>query len=441
MDILKASACDLGRAITEGLAPTRILETFLDAIRAHPFRETIYVQLLEERARHEAKAASERAAKQKRHSLLDGVPISWKDLFDTEGLETSAGSRLLEGRIPKKDCQVLSHASRAGLVALGKTHMTELAFSGLGINPVTATPPNVRGAHLAPGGSSSGAAASVTFGLASAAIGSDTGGSGRIPAAWNNLVGFKPTHGRLSLDGVVPLCPNFDTVAPMARTVEDVSALSQLLNGQEIQPIPEAEASQFRLGLCKTVAFDDLDPDVEKEFERVLHALSGRDVQIKAFDLPEISHALGLSGILFTTEAYGIWRDAIEAAPDKMYSEIRERFRSGAQYLGADYVAAQRALLDYRARFAEATSEFDAIILPTSPIMPPNRDQLRDDSAYYKKSNLLALRNTRIGNLMGLCAISLPIQESGVGFMLMGAPKSDEKLLSIAQALSPLVKA
>ena len=202
-DWLGMTAASLGRGIAEGrISPVALTETFLAAIGAHPFRDRIYARVTADRARAEAQAAEARAKAGHRLSPLDGVPVSWKDLFDTAGVATEAGSRLLAGRVPDSDALVLRNATALGLVCLGKTHMTELAFSGLGYNPSTATPPCVNDPDAVPGGSSSGAATSVAFGLASAGIGSDTGGSVRVPSAWNDLVGLKTTAGRVPLDGV-----------------------------------------------------------------------------------------------------------------------------------------------------------------------------------------------------------------------------------------------
>ena len=160
------------------------------------------------------------------------MPISWKDLFDSAGTATESGSDLLKGRVPEQDAAVLAQRRPSwARVCLGKTHMSELAFSGLGFNPVKETPPCVNDQEAAPGGSSSGAAASVAYGLAAGGIGSDTGGSVRIPSAWNDLVGLKTTSGRITLEGVVPLCLKFDTIGPLARSVEDAGLMLGVLEG------------------------------------------------------------------------------------------------------------------------------------------------------------------------------------------------------------------
>ena len=234
MNWLTATAADLGRGIAAGtIDPVALTDTCLAAIAAHPLRDRIYARVTETRARAEAAAASARAKAGQRRSALDGVPASWKDLFDSAGVATEAGTKLLEGRIPTQDATVLRNATAMGLVCLGKTHMSEIAFSGLGLNPVLETPPCVNDPGAVPGGSSSGAAASVAFGLAPVAVGSDTGGSIRIPSAWNDLVGFKPTHGRLSVEGVVPLCASFDTVGPLCRSVEDAALMVAVLEGSK----------------------------------------------------------------------------------------------------------------------------------------------------------------------------------------------------------------
>ncbi|MEM7239387.1 MAG: amidase family protein, partial [Pseudomonadota bacterium] len=216
-----ASAADLGRAIGDGtLDPRDLTERFIEAISSHTDSAMIYARTTPERARIEADAAHARQKSASRVGPLDGVPISWKDSFDSAGVATEGGSRLLAGRVPEADCPALMHATQAGLVCLGKTHLSELAFSGLGLNPMMATPPNTFDRRRVPGGSSSGAAVSTTAGLAAAGIGSDTGGSVRIPAAWNGLVGLKTTIGAISCEGVIPLSVSFDTPGPLTRTVE-----------------------------------------------------------------------------------------------------------------------------------------------------------------------------------------------------------------------------
>lgn len=429
------SAGDLGRAIGRGeIDPEELTAAHLDAIRAHEYTDRIYARVTEARALEEAAAASKRARAGQRLSLLDGVPISWKDLFDTAGVATESGSRLLEGRVPSADAGVLRNATLQGLVCLGKTHMTELAFSGLGLNPMTATPPNANDPALAPGGSSSGAAASVAFGLAAAGIGSDTGGSVRVPSAWNDLVGLKTTSGRLSLNGVVPLCARFDTVGPLCRTVEDAALLLAAMEGAKPADLRGATLKGTRFLILDTTAFDDIRPEPLAGFKHAVERLTDAGATVTHGTIPDLAEAMALSGVLFTTEAYGTWKDTIEAEPDKMFAPVRDRFRLGAQHSGADYVAAWQTLDRIRAIWTEATAAYDAVLIPSVPNLPPDVERLTTDEAYFVTENLLTLRNTRIGNLMGLCALTLPTGLPGTGIMLMGQPFGEERLLRIGAA-------
>ena len=429
------SAAELGRAIGRGdLSPLWLAEDYLTAIRAHAAGNRIYARLTEDRAMAEAEAAEGRAKTGQRLSLLDGVPVSWKDLFDTAGVATEAGSRLLEGRVPAADATVLRNATAAGLVCLGKTHMTELAFSGLGLNPMTATPPNVNDPALVPGGSSSGAAASVAFGLAAAAAGSDTGGSVRIPAAWNDLVGLKTTHGRLPVAGTVPLVERFDTIGPLTRTVEDAGLMLAAFEGRKPDDLRGASLKGARLLVMETVAFDQCREGPLAGFDAAVARLTDAGARVERGGFPDLSEAMGLSGILFTTEAYGIWKGAIEAEPDKMYGPVRERFRLGGQYSGADFVAAWRRLHEIRAGWAERVAGYDAVLVPTAAILPPDAHRLETDPDYFAAENLLALRNTRIGNLMGVCALTLPTGVPSTGISLMGKPMGEERLLRLGVA-------
>ncbi len=434
-DWLTMTACDLGRGIGMGrIDPVELTETYLSAIDAHPHRDRIYARVTHDRALAEARAAQERAKLGLRRSLLDGVPISWKDLFDTADIGTESGSALLKGRVPEADAVVVRNATAMGTVCLGKTHMSELAFSGLGLNPITGTPPCIDDEEAVPGGSSSGAGASVAWGLAACGIGSDTGGSVRIPAAWNNLVGLKTTAGRVSLEGTVPLCLRFDTVGPLTRSVEDAAHMLALLEGGTPADLRGASLKGRRFADLQNVAKDDLRDAPRKAFDDALDRLREAGAEIVPLEVPELNEAMGLSGLLYTTEAYGLWRDVIEANPDAMYPEILERFRAGKNNSGPDYIAAWSKLKACRAAWDAATSGFDAVLAPTAPILPPNLDRLMNDHDYYVTENLLALRNTRIGNLMGLAALTLPTGTPGCGLMMLGYPGSEEVLLRLGSA-------
>ena len=432
---LSMSATDLGRGIGTGeIDPVALTGAYLDAIAAHPHRDKVYSAVTAERAMAEAGAAKERADAGLRLGLLDGVPISWKDLFDSAGTATEAGSALLKGRVPGRDAQVLRNATMAGLVCLGKTHMSELAFSGLGLNPSTATPPCVNDADAVPGGSSSGAAASVAFGLAACGIGSDTGGSVRIPSAWNDLVGLKTTSGRVSLAGVVPLCARFDTVGPLSRSVEDCAQVLAALEGGKAADLRGVSLQGVRLAALQSVVLEDVREAPMAAYVSAVERLEAAGAVVDKIEAPEVAQAMPLSGVLFTSEAYGTWADVIEAAPDKMFAPILERFRSGKDFSAADYVAGWQKLDALRVQWHARVAGYHAVIMPTAPILPPDHARLLSDEAYYVTENLLALRNTRVGNLMGLSAVSLPTGVPSCGIMLCGKPFAEAALLRVAAA-------
>ena len=435
MDWQGETAADLGRAIEAGEAdPVALAEGMIEAIRAHEHGGRIYARLTEERALGEARAARERARAGIRRGPLDGVPLSWKDLFDTAGVPTEAGSKLLAGRTPSLDAHVLATATAGGSVCLGKTHMSELAFSGLGLNPMTATPPNVNDPGAVPGGSSSGAAASVAFGLAPAAIGSDTGGSVRVPAAFNDLVGLKTTHGRLSNEGVVPLVETLDTVGPLTRTVEDAALVLALLEGARPADLGGATLAGARLAVLETVAMEDLADAPARAFDAAVERLARAGARVTRLDVPAVAEAAGLAVTLYAGEAYAIWRERIEASPGTLYHEIERRLSAGRDLRASDFIAARRALMRHRAAWGQATAGFDAVIAPTAAILPPSAERLASDTDYYVSQNLLALRNARIGNLMGSTGLTLPTGVPSCGLMLLGPPMSEGRLLRLGAA-------
>jgi len=437
---LTQSACNLGRGIGAGkIDPVALTETYLDAAEAHEFSNRIYARLTRERALNEAVAAAARAKSGVRASLLDGVPISWKDLYDTAGVLTEAGSALLKDRVPNTDAVVLQAATSAGLVCLGKTHMSELAFSGLGLNPVTQTSPCVNDHTAVAGGSSSGAATSVAFNIAAAGIGSDTGGSVRIPAAWNDLVGLKTTSGDLSLTGVVPLCAEFDTVGPLCRTVEDAAHIYAAMKGDAPVDLQGSDLSDKHFVVCKSLALDDLETPQAQAFELALTAMQTAGAEISEFETPIIAEALQLAGCLYTVEAYAQWHTVIEANPNLMFHEILARFRAGGDHSGLDYVEAHKRMMQIQLEFAALTAGYDGILMPTSPLMPPNLAKLEQDGAYFIRANLLALRNTRIGNMMGSCAITLPTRTPSCGLTVMGQPFEERKILRLGAAIAPIL--
>ncbi len=431
---LTAGAAELGRGIAEQrIDPVALTETHLQTIAAHPFGPRIYARTTPDRALAEAAAARDRAKAGLRRGPLDGVPVSWKDLYDSAGSGTEAGTRLMAGRVPDRDAALLARGSAAGMVCLGKTHMTEIAFSGLGLNPSAATPPNAFDPEALPGGSSSGAAASVAYGLAPVAIGSDTGGSIRLPSTWNGLVGFKPTHGALPMTGAVPLCDSFDTAGPLARSVEDAALTLAALGGPGAD-LRGAALDGVRLLVVETVVTDDLEAAPAAAFDEALERLARAGVSITRAAHPALSEAYALSGPLYTAEAWARWRTRIESAPEAMYPPILDRVRAGREVSAADWIAGWAELRRLRADFRAATAGYDAVICPGAALLPPQAAAVAADPELFRTSNLKALRNTRLANLMGLCSVALPVGAPACGVLLNAAAGADARLLRLAAA-------
>ena len=437
------SAAGLGRAIGAGeIDPRDLAEVFLGAIAAHPDTDRIYARTTPERARAGADAAAARVRSGARLGPLDGVPIGWKDNYDIEGEVTEAGSMLLKGKVASRDAAAFAAATAAGLVCLGKTHMSELAFSGLGVNPITATPPNAFEPDRAPGGSSSGAAVSTALGLAAAGIGSDTGGSVRIPAGWNGLAGLKTTAGAISCEGVVPLSTTHDTVGPLARTVEDCGLLYAIMAGLPPEVPAPADLNGARFLIPETVVLEGCDAQVAAAFEAALETLAEAGARLTRAPVPEFAEAIDVAARLspiVATEGWRRWGETIEANPGVMYPLIERRFRAG---MGGSVETDREALAEY-ARLSQAVQgrmeEHGPMLMPTSPCLPPKVADLLADDDYFSERNLLALRNTRLGNLLTLCALTVPSATPMAGLMLVAGPGREGKLLALGRAVEGVV--
>lgn len=440
------SALALGRAIADGtIDPRDLVEDYAGRIAdADPDNRIFYRRTLE-RARSEAAASYERARAGLRRSPVDGVPLSWKDLFDSAGDETPAGSKMLAGRMPRQDATALARLTAAGTVCLGKTAMTELAFSGLGINPVMGTPANAHDSDIerVPGGSSSGAGVSLARDLCAASIGTDTGGSVRIPAAWNGVVGFKPSHGIIPSDGVVPLCPTLDTIGPLTRDVADAACLYSLHSGRAPISLDDEPLRGRTLLVPKEIVFDDADPGVAQTIDDALKALAKSGAIIRHQSIAPLTQMNALtwdSGIsLAAVEAWAVWGETIRDHGDLMYPPVRTRFEGGAKPNAGDVWKLMRERDQLRATLVDQLAAIDAIAMPTIPIDPAPMAHLEDGGPAYDRANKLALRNTTLGNQLDMCAITLPagISTAGlpVGLMLMAPKGRDARLLRLARAV------
>ena len=417
------------------ISPVKLVEDFFENIANEEKTNQIFTEIYFNDTLDEAKKSEKRQKSNKRKSFFDGILLNWKDLFEINKKKCEGGTQLLAGKISEIDADVYKNATSFGLITIGKTHLTEFAFSGLGVNPKTETPPNSIKQFVAPGGSSSGAAVATALNLSSAGIGSDTGGSVRIPAAWNNLVGFKPTHGKLSLSGVLKLCPNFDTVGPITKTVEDSFSLYKILKGESLNPIRNNTLKNKSFLIDTSFLIQNVCDEVKKSFQLSINRIVQSGANIKEIDLNEISKATQLAKKLFPYEAYNSWKKIIEANPEKMHPPVLERFRAGKSISYNDYLEAWNELENIRRSFLLKIHEYDAVLSPTCPITPPLVQKLLENDEYFTKSNLLSLRNTRVANLFGLTSISLPTEINCCGLMLLSKPNDEINLLETAHTI------
>ena len=380
-------------------------------------------------------------------SPFAGIPISIKDLFDIKGQVTRAGSRALDNSPPAAaDAPVVARLRRAGFVVIGRTNMTEFAYSGIGINPHFGTPKGAwrRGTGHVPGGSSSGAAVSVADGMAHGALGTDTGGSCRIPAAYNGIVGFKPTQRRVPLDGAVPLSPTLDSIGPLARTVRCCAVLDAVLANEQVAPLQPRPMKGLRLAVPTTVALDDLDDAVATAFERALEKLAREGALIERISVPEFLDIAPMSakGGFAAAESYAWHRYLIVSRGDVYDPRVASRILRGESQSAADYIDLLGARKSLVARAAARLAPYDALLLPTTANTPPKIADMKDDQA-FTKANLLSLRNCTLINMIDGCGISLPIHRDGevpVGLMLAASGGSDHRIFELAAAMEGVIR-
>ncbi|MGH6702720.1 MAG: amidase [Bradyrhizobium sp.] len=396
----------------------------------------------------EAAEAMDRLRKAKAApSRFAGIPVSIKDLFDIKGQVTRAGSRALEDSAPAdKDAPAVARLRRAGFVVIGRTNMTEFAYSGIGINPHYGTPKGVwqRSVGHVPGGSSSGAAVSVVDGMAHGALGTDTGGSCRIPAAFNGIVGFKPTQRRIPLDGGVPLSFTLDSYGPLARTVGCCAVLDAVLADESQVPLQPRSIRGMRLAVPTTMVLDDLDDAVARTFERALEALSSAGALIEWITVPEFLDAgvMNANGGFSAAESYAWHRYLIASKGDLYDPRVSTRILRGESISAADYVDLLGARRSLVARTEQRIAPFDALILPTTANTPPRIADLADDKA-FTAANLRALRNCTLINMIDGCAISLPAEREGevpVGLMLAASGGSDRRIFELAAGIEAAIR-
>lgn len=390
-------------------------------------------------ARAAADAADARAREGRPLSALDGVVITIKDLFDVAGEVTRAGSPALAraAQPAAADAPAIARLRAAGAVIVAKTNMTELAFSGVGANPHFGTPANPHDRTRVPGGSSAGAAVACADGMCEIAIGTDTGGSTRIPAALCGLVGLKPTQRRVPTEGVHALSPSLDSVGPIARTVRQCAIADAALAGEVAAPLTAASLSALRVGVVQGVVLDELDAQVASAFEGSLRRLQRAQVSDLTLSALPLLDAIARRGGIAPREAFDVHRALMSRDAGALDPNVRVRIQGGA----AVSDEAHQANLEERARAIALTeqvwNDYDVLIMPTTPLVAPTLTAVADAEGFAKHNRLL-LRNTALANLLDLCAISLPAPNSGplpCGVMLFARAGADHALLRAALAV------
>lgn len=408
----------------------------------------IYVRRNDARALKFAEASDAVRAAGHRRSPLEGVTISVKDLFDIEGEMTLAGSvALKDAPAAKQNATVVQRLIAAGAVITGTTNMSEFAFSGIGINPHYGTPRNCydRETRRVPGGSSSGAAISVTDGMAVAAIGTDTGGSIRIPSALNGLTGFKPTARRVSAQGVVPLSTSLDSIGPIAASVTCCAIIDSIISGQGPGLPAEAPMKGLRLAVPQTVVLSNMDETVSRAFTRALAALSRAGAVITDIELSEFSEVADVyaRGNMVAAEAFAWHRDLLAKSGDTYDPRVKLRITRGGEISAADYIRTLEIRTAMKRSFHQKLQGFDALIMPTVPIIAPAIQPLIEDDAKFFAANGLVLRNPTMINFLDGCGLSIPIHqvdEAPVGLTIAGTEMRDREILSVGLAIERVMQ-
>jgi aspartyl-tRNA(Asn)/glutamyl-tRNA(Gln) amidotransferase subunit A len=379
-------------------------------------------------------------------SPFAGIPVSIKDLFDIAGDVTTAGSTVLRDATPAvEDAPSVGRLRAAGFIPIGRTNMTEFAFSGLGLNPHYGTPANAydRPAGRIPGGSSSGAAVSITDGMAFGALGTDTGGSCRIPAALCGIVGFKPTASRVPTQGAFPLSTSLDSIGPLAPTVGCCAILDAVLAGEQVEPLIDFPLDGLRLAVPQTMVLEGVTSEVARAFEAALAKLSKSGAKIVDLPLRELSELgqINAKGGPAAAESYAAHRSLIAKGAAMYDPRVLVRILRGKEQDAADYIELLEARRDFVRRVAAITSPFDALVMPTTPVTAPRIEELASDDA-YRHVNAAMLRNPSVANFLDRCSISIPCHRAGdapVGLMLIGEHGADRRLFSIAASMEKII--
>ena len=452
---MQTSAISLANQLRKGkLDPVDLAEQVLERI-ANCDDPAIFTETTQQRALSEAKAARKRLKAGKPASALDGVPLAWKDLFDLKGRVTTAGSVVLRGNAPaSQDASLVTAAKAAGLVTVGCLNMTEFAYSGIGFNPHFGTPRNPHGpsAHdggpaRIPGGSSSACGVVVARGLVPISIGTDTGGSIRIPASFNGVVGYKPSTGHFPMDGVFPLARSFDVLGPLAQSVADCVVVDAVLQGRTRPKPRRIPLTTLQILVPETLVFDSCDTAVRANFEAAIERLALAGAQVWRAPMPQLQDIFDLTarrGSIASAEALMLHWDRVHG-PDaaRMDPRVVRRIRMAQPMTAVDLLeiipARARLIAETNALIGEALVAF-----PTTPHTALPLAPLVDDIEAFFRANAKTLRNTMLGNFLDWCGLSIPSGFDGdgmpTGFLLSAPHGRDTALLSAGLSAEHLIR-
>jgi aspartyl-tRNA(Asn)/glutamyl-tRNA(Gln) amidotransferase subunit A len=449
------SISDLVRHFRDhSLSPLEVARHLLDRIQQYDPCLKSFLQLTPERALKEARQAERAWRKREDPGPLCGVPYAVKDLFDVQGVPTTAGTRLRKNAVAGSDSWAVQRLSRAGMVLMGKTQTVQFAYGGVGINHDQGTPLNPwKSIPHVPGGSSSGSAVAVASGLVPAALGTDTGGSVRIPAALCGIVGLKTTVGRVGRSGVYPLSFRLDSIGPLARSAQDAGQVGRELLGidpgdESTHPRtssdwlegPGTGLAGLRLGLVETVFFDQTDPEVAASVREAGTVLGSAGAVVESLDLPEAAEVIQNphTPLITAAEACVVNHDYLERHFDELDPVIARRMVKGRQLAAVDYLSTWRDWELLRTRVRQRLQGVDALLVPTTPLPSAPREVVDRDHESNYAYNARYLRNTVIGNVLNLCAVSSPCgftrRGLPIGLMIYARPFEEALALRIARA-------
>ena len=438
-----------GHLASHDFTAVELVRSYLERIERHG-DPSVFITVTAKEALKAADASDARRADGSALSAWDGVPVAWKDLFDIRGVATTAGSTIYADAIAKEDAAVVATCVGQGLISLGKTNLTEFAYSGLGLNPHYGTPVNPLSSDepRAPGGSSSGSAVAVAAGLAPIAVGTDTAGSVRVPSSFCGVAGFKSSQNRYDKTGVFALSDSLDSLGAFAHGVDDLIVMDRLMRGLDVVEPKAPQAAGVEIVVPESVVFDGLQEDVLACFEAFVDRLKQMKVAVRRAPFPifdEVSRLFAVHGTLTVAEAATLHRELLESDEAcLMDSRVRERMETARRFTAQDYIRLQWE----RRRLQDATADIlkDAFLLfPTVAMTAPAIGALEADDAYFVKTNLQVLRNTMLGNYLGTPGVSLPIgfDRSGlaVGALLSAPFGRDDEVLAAAGAIETLARA